>query len=160
VFRWLLEKLAVEPHFNEDPYFRVQVHEEADSDLVRVTVNLIGSRAVWRGKFKVEPRAGFPLETQVPDLLRRDGEFFLIEDKLTGAHGVSVEFDARPLQTGSGRIEFWFERDVGLGGQIAIQGALFGQGDQDAIRKNREYAAKHWARWLDDNPEWSDADPK
>lgn len=157
MFRWLLGKLAVKPLFKEDPYFEVQVSESLDRNMVRVTVHLICSSAIWRGKFKVENRVGYPLESQVPDHYSRDSEFFVLGDNLTETEDVVVEFKAEPLLTGSGRIEFWFERDVGVGGQIAVVGAVFGQGDQDAIWKNKEYDAKHWSKWLEDNPDWPQA---
>ncbi len=160
MFRWLLEKFAVRPHFKEDPYFKVQVREDLDRGLVRVSVDLIRSSARWRGKFTVESRPAYPLEIHVPESYKRDGEYFLLEDYLSDENGVSIEFKADPLRTGSGNVRFWFERKVGLGGQISVIGRVFGQGDQDAIRRSESYFARNWSKWLEDNPDWNDTESR
>lgn len=154
----MVEKFAVRPHFKEDPYFKMQVDEDSDRGLVRVSVDLIRSSAQWRGKFTVESCDDYPLEIHVSENYKRDGEYFALQDNLSEEKGVSIEFKATPLRTGSGNVRFWFERNVGMGGQIAVIGTVFGQGDQEAIQRNRDYVAKNWEMWLKDNLDWSDAE--
>lgn len=160
MFRWLLGKIAVKSFLKEDPYFNLQVEEALDLDLVRVTVTLIRSSATWHGKFKVEGRSDFPLEIRVPGEYERDGDFLILAQELTDKNEIAIDFEAAPLRSGAGRVQFWFERNVGLGGQIAVVGTVFGQGDQEAIQKHREFKAKHWKKWLEDNPDWSGTELK
>lgn len=154
MLRRLLEKFSVKSFFKEDPYFKFRVDENLESGVVQVTVTLIRSSASWRGKFSVDSRTEYPLKIQVPKDYERDGEYFLLKHDLSNEQDVMIQFEAMPLQTGSGNVRFWFERKVGIGGQIAVVGTVIGRGDPDAIRKSREYNAKNWNRWLEDNPDW------
>ncbi|MGI9260549.1 MAG: hypothetical protein ACR2QR_00865 [Woeseiaceae bacterium] len=149
----LLGLFAFKTVFREDPFFRVSVDQNADSGKVKVTVELLGSDREYCGKFSIEESSEYPIEVRIPDKYSKNGNFYILRQTLTRDCPAVIEFSASPIKTGFGKVNFWFEIKVGLGGSISVIPAIFGLGDPAALEKSRRYRDVLYNKWIDENLE-------
>ena len=151
LIRKLLGFFALKTVFKEDPFFRSTVTHDSDHGRVRITVDLLGSKREWVGRFRIRENQEFPLQVSVPDEHVNHNEFYELSNPITSENRIVLELETSPLSEGMSAVEFWFETKVGVGGTISVVPVSFGLGDSDQIKRNELYREKLYARWVDEN---------